>query len=396
MTTCSAKAGAASTATRASSDMHDLETVKLGCIDCHGGNADAPTKEAAHVQPCLPHAWPTSANPVRSYTLLNHESPEFIRFVNPGDLRVAHISCGACHAREVLQVHKSMMTHGCMLWGSALYNNGAVPNKWPRYGESYSMCGAPQRVQTVWKPDDVAADAVRSGPQGRRCRFSIRCRASKSRSRATCCAFSSTAAASGRRSAFPSGWKSPAARGRASPTAAWAPKTAPTRSSSACKRRGCSIRRSISSAPTISRATIAPAAARPATSSMPTTARPCTAARTPNSATWALAAAEPDGRARQERRSDDSQGRAGPSDHAPLHRRHADEPVHRLPHSSRHQRAQLVPRLHVVGQRNRRRADVSAGGEEPDRRAIRRSRWPSIPTRRPPAAIGPTRSSSPT
>jgi hypothetical protein len=48
-----------------------------------------------------------------------------------------------------------MMTHGCMLWGSALYNNGAVPNKWARYGESYSMCGVPQRVQTVWKPDEL-------------------------------------------------------------------------------------------------------------------------------------------------------------------------------------------------------------------------------------------------
>ena len=37
-----------------------------------------------------PEAWDSSANPVRSYTLLNHESPEFVRFVNPGDLRVAH------------------------------------------------------------------------------------------------------------------------------------------------------------------------------------------------------------------------------------------------------------------------------------------------------------------
>jgi hypothetical protein len=137
-------------------DMHDLPTVKLGCCDCHGGDPDAPTKETAHVQPCLPAAWPTSGNPVRSYTLLNHESPEFIRFVNPGDLRVAHISCGACHAREVLEVRKGMMTHGCMLWGAALYNNGAVPEKWARYGESYSTTGVPQRLQTVWKPEDVA------------------------------------------------------------------------------------------------------------------------------------------------------------------------------------------------------------------------------------------------
>lgn len=136
-------------------DMHALPTVKLGCTDCHGGNADAPTKEEAHVAPCFPQAWRTSGNPVRSYTLLNHESPEFIRFVNPGDLRVAHISCGSCHPREVLQVKKSMMTHGCMLWGAALYNNGSVSNKWPRFGESYSMTGVPQRIQNVWRHEET-------------------------------------------------------------------------------------------------------------------------------------------------------------------------------------------------------------------------------------------------
>ena len=86
--------------------------------------------------------------------MLNHESPEFIRFVNPGDLRIAHISCGTsgCHDRSVLEVRKSMMTHGCMLWGAALYNNGASPSKWSLYGESYSMHGAPQRMQTVPPP----------------------------------------------------------------------------------------------------------------------------------------------------------------------------------------------------------------------------------------------------
>jgi hypothetical protein len=133
-------------------DMHDLPTLHLGCCDCHGGNPGAFDKRQAHVQPKFPQAWASSANPVRSYTLLNHESPEFIRFVNPGDLRVAHISCGSCHPNEVLGVKKSMMTHGCMLWGSALYNNGAVPLKWSRYGESYSMNGVPQRMQTVPPP----------------------------------------------------------------------------------------------------------------------------------------------------------------------------------------------------------------------------------------------------
>ncbi|GIW80590.1 MAG: hypothetical protein KatS3mg105_2397 [Gemmatales bacterium] len=130
------------------------KTVHLGCVDCHGGNPNGLTIEDAHEHPRFPAAWPSSANPVRSYTLLNHEAPEYIRFVNPGDLRVAHLSCGTanCHPQEVLQNRKSMMTHGCMLWGAALYNNGAVPNKWARYGEAYSMYGVPLRLQTVPPP----------------------------------------------------------------------------------------------------------------------------------------------------------------------------------------------------------------------------------------------------
>ncbi len=35
-----------------------------------------------------------------------------------------------------------MMTHGAMLWEAALYNNGSIPLKQARYGESYSMHGA--------------------------------------------------------------------------------------------------------------------------------------------------------------------------------------------------------------------------------------------------------------
>lgn len=135
-------------------DMHMKESLHLGCVDCHGGNAKTTVKELAHVMPRFPNVWRTSGNPVRSYTVLNHERPEFIRFVNPGDLRVAHISCGTtnCHPKEVLQVRKSMMTHGCMLWGAALYNNGSIPDKRSRYGEAYSMTGAPLRIQTVPKP----------------------------------------------------------------------------------------------------------------------------------------------------------------------------------------------------------------------------------------------------
>lgn len=144
-------------------DMHMKDTVHLGCTDCHGGDAQGKFPPPGSTRYCPaappsknPAAWRSSANPVRSYTLLNHESPDFIRFVNPGDLRVAHISCGTtnCHPKEVLQVKKGMMTHGCMLWGAALYNNGAVKYKSARYGELYSMHGTSLRLQTVPPPSE--------------------------------------------------------------------------------------------------------------------------------------------------------------------------------------------------------------------------------------------------
>ena len=121
----------------------------------------------------MPGLWTSAANPVRAYTKGLEESPEYIQFVNPGDLRVADKTCGTCHAAEVRNVRTSMMTTGAMLWGAALYNNGASPFKNPRYGESYAR--------------DGSRSACRRSPRRRRtrpggkdgCRSSSRCRDGK-------------------------------------------------------------------------------------------------------------------------------------------------------------------------------------------------------------------------
>jgi len=134
-------------------NMHKSTAVKLGCVDCHLGDPQATTTKAAHVKPRYPNKWKTSANPVRSYTLLNEEKPEFIRFVNPGDLRVADEACGPCHQQEVLNVKKSMMTTSALFWGGAAYNNGIVSTKNYILGESYSKDGLPQKINTVPSPD---------------------------------------------------------------------------------------------------------------------------------------------------------------------------------------------------------------------------------------------------
>ena len=96
----------------------------------------------------------SSANPTRAYTQWLNEDWNYIRFVNPGDLRVAEKTCGTsgCHTAEVRKVQTSMMTHGAMLWGAALYNNGAFPLKTPRFGESYGPDGTPQRLLTFPPP----------------------------------------------------------------------------------------------------------------------------------------------------------------------------------------------------------------------------------------------------
>jgi hypothetical protein len=128
--------------------MHKAEqNVVLGCTDCHGGNpALHLKKEQAHILPKNKEFWKTSAKPPNSNAWLNHESPEFIRFLNPGDLRVAEQTCGLCHGEIVRNVDHSMMNHGAMLWGAALYNNGAYWQKNYRFGQAYGADGAPLKL----------------------------------------------------------------------------------------------------------------------------------------------------------------------------------------------------------------------------------------------------------
>ncbi len=142
--------------------MHVSPAVRLGCTDCHGGDAgvkgnselphDHPdyiaARDRAHVLPKYPDSWhfPSSANPKRSYALLNQESPEFVKFVNPSDYRVARDACGACHIGAIEAAERSIMATGAMLWGGASYNNGILPFKNYLLGEAYTREGLPAKI----------------------------------------------------------------------------------------------------------------------------------------------------------------------------------------------------------------------------------------------------------
>jgi hypothetical protein len=135
-------------------DAAGKDRVGLTCTGCHGGNPTATTQKDAHVQPRFPKAWGckngecSSRNPERSNTLIAKESFEFVRFVNPGDFRVLPQTCASCHTHkdESAVVASSMMSHGAMLWGAALYNNGGFPIRDTHFGESYSSDGQPQAL----------------------------------------------------------------------------------------------------------------------------------------------------------------------------------------------------------------------------------------------------------
>ena len=160
--------------------MHKSEAVVLGCTDCHGGDAGVslPTawpasdpryvklRNAAHVLPRFPKAWnwPSSANPKRSYTLLNREAPEYVRFVNPSDYRVAREACGACHLSVIEAGERSIMASGAMLWGGASYNNGILPFKNYVLGEAYTRTGEPAKIVSPGDPHGtVTTEQARRG-----------------------------------------------------------------------------------------------------------------------------------------------------------------------------------------------------------------------------------------
>ncbi len=151
--------------------MHPQRSVVLGCTDCHGGDATAvagnyepgteaflEAKRRAHVQPSMPMTWEERRNEVRTYALLNLESPEYVRFVNPGDYRVADEACGACHATIVEKAKRSIMATGAMLWGGASYNNGIVPFKRYILGEAYTRDGQPAAIRANFEVTRAQSD----------------------------------------------------------------------------------------------------------------------------------------------------------------------------------------------------------------------------------------------
>jgi hypothetical protein len=117
-------------------DPHPWLFVK--CTDCHGGDGTAVTQEAAHVP--IPAAmanpqWPGRSNIQYYYNYLTTHGLEnfgpeglaFLKFVNPGDLRIAEQTCGknsGCHADKVAAFQGSVILTSPGLLDASLYRAG--------------------------------------------------------------------------------------------------------------------------------------------------------------------------------------------------------------------------------------------------------------------------------
>lgn len=91
------------------------------CTVCHGGDPGARNLEGAHVAPAVDLARlrgaalpPTPPRPITDLPsdLLDQVDPAYLRFVNPGDIRILDETCGrpSCHANHASAVRASVMT----------------------------------------------------------------------------------------------------------------------------------------------------------------------------------------------------------------------------------------------------------------------------------------------
>lgn len=103
-------------------EMHPWAAVT--CVQCHGGNDRASKKEEAHVVP-------RQRPPGDERVLGQQWDLESTRFLDPGNLRVAALTCGPCHAKSVDDTVHSLHATTSGHLGDGLYENGVVAERHP-------------------------------------------------------------------------------------------------------------------------------------------------------------------------------------------------------------------------------------------------------------------------
>lgn len=151
------------------------------CVICHGGDPESRSKAEAHVS--IPSDWaeirgdglPVAPEGfIRDFApdQLDRLDPAYLKFINPGDIRVVDSTCGTCHPDQVRTMPTSVMTTNAGHYYPTLYMAGLQDDRLARYG-SYpaedpdcdpSIPGTVCELETLVPPgpEEVAA-AIQSG-----------------------------------------------------------------------------------------------------------------------------------------------------------------------------------------------------------------------------------------
>ncbi len=135
----------------------------LSCTQCHGGDPESQLKEGAHVAITQPFLL-ERAGYIKNLSVneLDDVDPGVLRFKNPGDYRVAHISCGSsssantgsgCHQKKVDTAKRSIMTTFAGHFGPARFQAG-MQDQVAQY--------ASRAIETLYPNQPIPAGAVPS------------------------------------------------------------------------------------------------------------------------------------------------------------------------------------------------------------------------------------------
>lgn len=147
------------------------------CTTCHGGDASRTLKRRAHVLP--PDNWAEvrgDALPVSPPGFIRDFAPDqldaidpaYVRFINPGDVRVLDDTCGACHPDHANSMPMSVMATNAGHYWPSLFLAGLQDDRDGHFAsfepanmpENCTEPGAICDVEVIRPPDAVEAEAL--------------------------------------------------------------------------------------------------------------------------------------------------------------------------------------------------------------------------------------------
>ncbi len=161
--------------------IHEEGIPATECTHCHGGDGEATTAIAAHVP--VPANWeevrgaalpPAPVGFIKDFApdQLDQLDPAYVKFVNPGDIRVQEGTCGGCHPSQSRAMPYSVMSTNAGHYFPTLFLAGIQDDRLAHnasFGASNPDCdesieGAVCEVTTIVPPpEDETAAVLQSG-----------------------------------------------------------------------------------------------------------------------------------------------------------------------------------------------------------------------------------------